>query len=58
MLWAAEFFKWEPVSLGQAIAPALFTIIAPGFTEEVCSPRTPYQLADLPWLLEIDMKFA
>ena len=31
----AEFFKWEPVSFGQAIGPAIFTIIAPGFTEEV-----------------------
>ena len=34
-LLAAEFFKWEPVSFGHAIGPAIFTIIAPGFTEEV-----------------------
>ena len=35
-----EFFEWKPVTLAQAIGPALFTIIAPGFTEEVSS-QTP-----------------
>lgn len=46
------------MSLGQAIAPALFTIIAPGFTEEVCSPMTPYRPAEKPWLLKVDMQVA
>lgn len=34
-----EFFKWEPIKLSTIIPAALFTIIAPGFTEEVCLPR-------------------
>ena len=29
------FFKWEPIPFNNLIVPALFTIIAPGFTEEV-----------------------
>jgi hypothetical protein len=32
---AAEYFKWEPIKLATVIPAALFTIIAPGFTEEV-----------------------
>ena len=35
----AGFFKWEPIKFQTAILPAFFTIIAPGFTEEV----TPWQ---------------
>jgi hypothetical protein len=31
----AGFFKWEPIKLQTALLPAVFTIIAPGFTEEV-----------------------
>ena len=34
----AGFFKWEPIKLQTALLPALFTIIAPGFTEEVPPP--------------------
>ena len=45
---AAEFFQWEFVSLGQAIGPAIFTIIAPGFTEEVSNASLLECIAHIP----------
>ena len=35
------FFKWEPIPFNILIVPSLFTIIAPGFTEEVSTPSEP-----------------